>query len=201
MALLRHTLRTIKKSGIPFLTVFTEQQSGSTFGERLANAFRDAFQAGYQRVICVGSDCPTLTAADLLQAKHVLQERCIVAGPAADGGAWLTGMHADNFNPEAFALLNWQTDQVMQELASYAFQQGVPLHALGFLQVKADVDSGEDLNLLLQQLPVLNRLRKQLLSILSKGAAQARAFRRLLIQPFDKHLQVLLLRPPPLQQL
>lgn len=200
-ALLKHTLRTIKKSSIPFIAVFTEKQKGRTFGERLANAFQDAFQAGYQRVICVGSDCPALTPADLLQAKSALQEHGMVVGPATDGGAYLIGMHIDSFDPEAFKMLNWQTGQVMQELTIYSFRQEVRLNAFELLQEKADIDSKEDLGCILEQLPVLHGLRRLILSILSRGATQVQTLRGLFLEPLDKHLHSLLLRPPPMRPL
>lgn len=196
-ALLKHTLKTIKKSGIPCFPVFTDQQKGRTFGERLANAFQDAFQAGYQRVICVGSDCPALSPADLRQAESDLKEHPMVVGPAADGGAYLIGMHINSFNPEAFAMLNWQTEQVMQELSIYSFRQEVRLHAFELLPEKADIDTKEDLRIVLQQLPVLNRLRRKILFIISKEAAKEFVLRYLLLKPSDKHFSDLLLRPPP----
>lgn len=200
-ALLRHTLITIKKSGIPFFTVFTDQQKGRTFGERLANAFQDAFQAGYQRVICVGSDCPALSPADLRKAKDALQEQSMVVGPAADGGAYLIGMHIEAFDPEAFGMLNWQTEQVMQELMMYSYRQEVRLNAFELLQKKADIDSHEDLGIILKQLPVLNRLRRLVLSILAKSVARAHALRGFILEPRDKYRNDLLLRAPPFQPL
>lgn len=200
-ALLKHTLRTITKSGIPYFTVYTNQQKGSTFGERLANAFQDAFQAGYQRVICVGSDCPALSTADLRQAKHILQKHQMVVGPATDGGAYLIGFQMAAFNPEAFARLNWQTDQVMQELHLYAFRQEAHSSAFELLPVKSDIDATEDLEIVLKQLPVLSKLRKRFLFILSYGVAQVYALRRFLPDPSDRHLQNLLLRAPPVRPL
>ena len=195
--LLKHTLKNVKRSGIPFFTVFTEQQKGRTFGERLANAFQDVFLAGYQRVICVGSDCPTLTPADLVHAKDALQEHGMVVGPASDGGAYLIGMHISDFDPEAFAMLNWQTGQVMQELSLYSFRQQERLNAFALLQEKADIDSKEDLRFVLAKLPVFSRLRKLILSILSKGAAQAHVLRALVLKPLALHVKNLLLRAPP----
>lgn len=196
-ALLKHTLKTIQKSGLPLFAVFTDQQKGRTFGERLANAFQDVFESGYQRVICVGSDCPSLSAADLRQAKAALREHRMVIGPAADGGAYLIGMHIDSFDPEAFAMLNWQTEQVMQELTVYSFRQEVRLNAFELLQEKADIDSNEDLDMMLQQLPSLHRLRRLILSILSKSVARALALRGVILRLLETDKNALLLRAPP----
>ena len=125
----------------------------------------------------------------------------MVVGPAADGGAYLIGMHINSFDPEAFGMLNWQTDQVMQELCMYSFRQEKRLYAFELLQEKADIDSNADLGIILKQLPVLNRLRRLILSILSKGVAGAHALRGLILKPLDKYKNNLLLRAPPSQYL
>lgn len=195
--LLQHTLAVIHKSRIPLFTVYTAQQKGNTFGERLANAFQDAFGAGYQRVICIGSDCPTLAVADLQQAQFALQQHSMVVGPAADGGAYLIGMHIDSFDPESFAMLNWQTEQVMHELSIYSFRQQARLHSFELLHKRPDVDSKEDLRLVLDGLPVLSRFKILILAILSIDAARALTFRDFLRRPLDWSLQKLQLRAPP----
>jgi len=195
--LLEQTLTVLRSANLPLFTVYTAQQKGSTFGERLANAFQDAFGAGYQRVICVGSDCPTLSAADLRQAHQALQQHCMVVGPAADGGAYLIGMHIDCFEPESFSMLNWQTEQVLQELALYSFRRQARLNGFELLEERADVDSREDLSRVLERLPVLNRFKSVVLAILLEGAARAYKLRNVLRMPLERHLQKLLLRAPP----
>ncbi|GAA4438302.1 hypothetical protein GCM10023188_33560 [Pontibacter saemangeumensis] len=196
-ALLEHTLGVLYESQIPLFTVYTAQQKGNTFGERLANAFQDVFEAGYQRVICVGSDCPTLAVSDLLQAQRALQQHSMVIGPAADGGAYLIGMHIGCFDPESFAMLNWQTEQVQQELSIYSFRHQARLHGFVLLQKRADVDTKEDLGLVLEGLPVLNRFKLVILAILSEGAARAYTLRHFLRKPLSWKLQRLQLRAPP----
>jgi glycosyltransferase A (GT-A) superfamily protein (DUF2064 family) len=196
-ALLRHTLAVIRKSGIPLFTSYTDQQRGNSFGERLANAFQEVFDAGYQRVICVGSDCPALTSVDLLQARGTLQEQQMVVGPAADGGAYLIGLHVGCFDLKAFSRLSWQTEQVLQELSVYAVNMQACTQEVALLQERADVDSEEDLNLMLQQIPVLSKLRRLILAILSEATANKHKLRNLLLRPLEQHLQELPLRAPP----
>lgn len=197
--LLEHTLAVVRKARLPLIPVYTADQKGNTFGERLANAFQDAFGAGYQRVICIGSDCPTLAATDLLQAQEVLQRQNMVVGPAEDGGAYLIGMHIGCFDPESFAMLNWQTGQVLHELFIYSFRQQAVLNGFELLQKRADVDSKEDLRLVLEGLPVFNRFRVLILGILYGRAARAFAFRHLLRKPLGWSLRELQLRAPPQQ--
>lgn len=196
-ALLKHTLAVIHKSRLPLFTVYTAQQKGNTFGERLANAFQDAFGAGFQRVICVGSDCPTLAVADLQQAERALRQHGMVVGPAADGGAYLIGMHIDSFDPESFAMLNWQTEQVMHELSIYSFRQQARLYSYELLRKRSDVDSKEDLRLVLDELPVLNRFKLLVLALLSTSSARARIWRAFLRRPLEWSLRKLQLRAPP----
>lgn len=197
--LLDQTLAVVRKADLPLITVYTAGQKGNTFGERLANAFQDAFGAGYQRVICIGSDCPTLAAADLLQAQEALQRQNMVVGPAADGGAYLIGMHIDCFDPESFAMLNWQTGQVLHELSIYSFRHQAVLNGFELLQERADVDSKEDLCLVLENLPAYNRFKVQILNILSGRASRAFAFRHFLRKPLGWSLRELQLRAPPQQ--
>lgn len=196
--LLNHTVAVAKQAQLPLIRIFSEQQSGRTFGERLANAFQDAFAAGYQRVICIGSDCPALQAADLQKASEMLRTQHMVIGPAADGGAYLIGMHIDCFNPEALAMLNWQTQEVQDELALYSFRQEGRLGCFGLLEVKADVDDSSALAHLLESPEVSHTLRKSLLAILLKSETKPLLLRRLLLKPLQLYLQKLLLRAPPL---
>lgn len=195
--LLQHTLQTVKQSQLPLIPVLTDQQLGSTFGERLANAFQDAFEAGYQRVICIGSDCPTLSADDLHAADVALQLHNMVIGPAADGGAYLIGMHITCFNPEAFAMLNWQTGEVLDELTLYSFRQQSSLRQFGLLAEKTDIDSAAAFALAMQTLPANSRLRKKLEQVFKERFFEFPFLRKLLRKPLELYLSKLLQRAPP----
>lgn len=50
----------IQKSGIPVYHFHEQNQKGDTFGERIANAYQEVFDMGYEQVISVGNDCPDL---------------------------------------------------------------------------------------------------------------------------------------------
>ncbi|MHA6247545.1 DUF2064 domain-containing protein [Pontibacter sp. CAU 1760] len=195
--LLNHTLAVSHKAKLPLVTVYTDRQQGESFGQRLANAFQYAFDKGYQRVICVGSDCPSLATDDLLQAAAELQHNNLVIGPASDGGAYLIGLHINSFDPERLSLLSWQSDQVLQELKLYAYRQQHGFHSFVLLQTKSDVDSREDLLLVLRQLPAFSRLKTKLLALLYKK--KSRTLSSLYKHRKSAHLLVrqLLLRAPP----
>ena len=70
-----HAQRQARKSGLPLLTVKGRQQSGHTFGERLANAFEYAFAQGYGRIIAIGNDCLALDA-DRLREAAIVRPSC-----------------------------------------------------------------------------------------------------------------------------
>lgn len=165
--LLQHTLFVAKGSGIPLVVIYPERQEGSNFGERLANAFQEVYSMGYQRVICIGADCVDLTPADLLLAQDALSKGRMVVGPGTNGGAYLVGLHIDCFDPEALAMLNWQTDELLNELVLYGYRMQASMGNLTVLDEKTEAGSGADLSRQLNILPVYHHLHRQLSAILS----------------------------------
>jgi len=67
------------------------QQKGNDLGERMHNAFREAFSKGYKKVVIVGSDLYDLEAKDINYAFEQLSKCDVVIGPAVDGGYYLLG--------------------------------------------------------------------------------------------------------------
>lgn len=67
-SLLSLSLNTAKSTGLPVVCISEDLQRGSSFGERIANAFRELFYQGYYNVIGIGADCPDLTIEDLEKA-------------------------------------------------------------------------------------------------------------------------------------
>ena len=152
--LLQHTLFVAKSAGLPVLPILSDRQVGANFGEKLANAFQEVFAAGYQRVICVGSDCLTLSSTDLMLAQEALSKSPVVVGPSTDGGAYLIGLHIDCFDLGVFSMLNWQTDELLNELVLYSYRMHASMGRLTLLNEKADVDCGADLRQQLEAMPV-----------------------------------------------
>lgn len=60
-------------------------QKGNGLGEKLNNAFADAFRWGYEKVIAIGTDSFELTSDIIDKAFSSLEDPEIVIGPAKDG--------------------------------------------------------------------------------------------------------------------
>lgn len=66
-------------------------QKEGNLGERLREVDAGTRRLGFDRVLFIGSDAPSLQLADLLAAGDVLAEADVVLIPAADGGVVLMG--------------------------------------------------------------------------------------------------------------
>lgn len=109
-------------------------------GERLATAFREAFDAGFRRVVVVGSDLPGFSAEHLNQAFNALDSADAVIGPAADGGYWLLGLRRPI--DSVFDGIPWSTAEVFERTVHKLRSAGIePV----VLPVLADVDEAADL--------------------------------------------------------
>jgi rSAM/selenodomain-associated transferase 1 len=114
-------------------------QGPGTLGQRLERAFREAFSAGLNRVVIIGSDCPAVTMDDINSAWRALDSHPVVVGPAQDGGYWLIGLSAPR--RELLENISWSTDKVLRQTLERARQSGARVRLLREL---ADVDTPED---------------------------------------------------------
>lgn len=162
--LISHAEQTARASGLPCFVISTNQQHGNNFGERLAHAFEDIYHFGYDNVIAIGNDCPTLTPADLIQAAVELETHGAVLGPARDGGVYLIGMQKRLYNAAIFANLPWSSSAVHQALLSYFLDFNISYTDIG---IKADVDDKLTLSYLLREAYFPTKLRSILRSILA----------------------------------
>lgn len=80
-------------------------QKGASLGDRMAKAFQEGFEHGYERIIIIGSDLYDLKTKDVSNAFNRLKQHDYVIGPAEDGGYYLLGM--TKFTPELFQSKNW----------------------------------------------------------------------------------------------
>lgn len=120
-------------------------QQGDDLGKRMAHAFACALRTA-KYAICIGADCPALTAQHLQSAMTTLQNgHDAVFVPAEDGGYALIGLARDM--PQLFEHITWGGPQVMA-------QTRARLHALNLrwheLETLWDVDRPEDYRRLLQ---------------------------------------------------
>jgi rSAM/selenodomain-associated transferase 1 len=114
-------------------------QGPGNLGERLSRAIQESFAAGKQRVVVIGSDCPAVTAEDILSAWAALETHDVVLGPAHDGGYWLIGVRS----PDApvFEGISWSTRQVLEQTLSRCREARL---AVASLRKLGDVDTIED---------------------------------------------------------
>jgi rSAM/selenodomain-associated transferase 1 len=114
-------------------------QEGHDLGERMANAFARSFESGMEKVVLIGTDCPSLQSQHLNQAFEALIHSDLVLGPATDGGYYLIGMkrRADYL----FEGINWSTAEVLSQTLAVATAHGLHFNLLDKL---SDIDTQED---------------------------------------------------------
>jgi uncharacterized protein len=117
-------------------------QEGGDLGERMACSMQNTLQAGCDRVIIMGTDCPGLNIDILQLAFQQLGDRDLVLGPAIDGGYYLIGLC--RFIPELFMGISWGTSVVRQQTIEIATKLGL---SIGDLPLLADIDRPEDLSM------------------------------------------------------
>lgn len=155
-----HTTATVKKSKLPYFRATEEDQTGTTFGERLTNAIQSIYDKGYENVITIGNDTPHLQTHHILDAVQKLESHKFVLGPSKDGGFYLIGLHKSQFNPVQFLQLPWQTNLLSEKLLNLHSENkdAILLHAL------TDIDSVYDIETVLKKEQKLsNSILKQVL--------------------------------------
>jgi len=123
-------------------------QTGRDLGQRMRNAFSQAFSDGFSEVVVIGSDIPDLPAEYLDQAFMVLGVNDVVVGPSSDGGYYLIGFSIDSFLPEAFDYISWSTADVLEQTTEILKGQG---RRTRMLPQWNDIDTAEDLQLLIER--------------------------------------------------
>lgn len=118
-SLVRHTHQVLKQSGLPVFHFHEGNQCGQTFGERLANAYQQIFDLGYEGVIAVGNDTPELDRIDWKELCAALAAGECLIGPTFRQGAYLIGITADAFDQQDFAALPWQSGRLLQRLIHF----------------------------------------------------------------------------------
>jgi len=119
-------------------------QIGDDLGARMHRTFQELFERGYQQVVMVGTDVPTLPGSTFGAAFRALQDHDLVLGPALDGGYYLIGLNRPA--PDLFAGIPWSTDQVAALTRKKA--EGLGLKT-ALLSPYRDLDRLEDLQALI----------------------------------------------------
>lgn len=113
-------------------------QMGIDLGERMLNAFKNGFKAGFEKIIIIGSDMFDLSQSDLDVAYSQLEKNDYVVGPAEDGGYYLLGMKV--LNEKLFRDKAWGTGNVLKDTLKDLKEE-----KLALLEVRNDVDYFEDI--------------------------------------------------------
>jgi uncharacterized protein len=134
-------------------------QEGGTLGERMSAAIRWGLAQGYEGVLVVGSDLPTLPPAVFHEAARQLEYCDVVLGPTLDGGYYLVATKEDY--PGIFQDIAWGTGSVLEATMCQLTRMGLKPSVLIPWN---DVDTFEDVQLLKEQLeaselitPTMNR--------------------------------------------
>jgi rSAM/selenodomain-associated transferase 1 len=129
-------------------------QEGQDLGDRMAGAFARSFELGMDKVVLIGTDCPTLQSQHLNEAFEALTHSDLVLGPATDGGYYLIGMkrRADYL----FEGISWSTSQVLTETLNVASQHGL---TTTLLQELNDIDTSEDWERYTNQIQITSQLK------------------------------------------
>ena len=115
------------------------KQHGKDLGSRMQNAFEQLFSNGYEKIVIIGSDCPSLTSEILEKALDELDNNETVIGPATDGGYYLLGMKKMFAN--FFQNKSWSTSSVYEDTVKDFKNHAVKYHILPML---TDVDEAKD---------------------------------------------------------
>lgn len=113
-------------------------QVGEDLGIRMLNAFKNGFDAEYEKVMIIGSDLYDLSPEHIEKAFDYLDHNDVVLGPAEDGGYYLLGMNA--LQEKVFKNKEWGTETVQKETLKDLKDKKVFL-----LEELNDVDVFEDI--------------------------------------------------------
>lgn len=117
-------------------------QRGATLGERMRNGLRDLLACGFDAIVLIGSDLPSLPTAHVSKAMGLLSELddALVLGPAEDGGYYLIGL--TRVHDELFKGIPWGSALVLRRTLDVAAMLGINVQ---LLPAWYDVDSPSDL--------------------------------------------------------
>lgn len=116
------------------------EQRGADLGSRMSTAFEEAFNAGYDEVALIGTDCPELDEVILQKAFDALAISDVAIGPVTDGGYYVIALRAPA--PGLFEDMTWGSAEVYQATFEAAETLALSVEALPLLW---DVDRPEDL--------------------------------------------------------
>ena len=138
------------------------QQDGPDLGARLDNAISSYLSRGYQCVVIMNSDSPTLPSTHLTEAFAALESGVdVVLGPCDDGGYYLIGVKQPV--PRLLRGVQMSTSTVAADTIALAVEENLQVH---YLPTWYDVDDAAS----------LIRLVKEVKNSYRRVATQTRRF-------------------------
>jgi len=126
-------------------------QEGHDLGERLDNALTFYLSRGYERVVIMDSDSPTLPPDYLSRAFHILSDSAdVVLGPCDDGGYYLIGLKKPI--PRLLREVHMSTPTVAADTMALAKEEGLNLV---MLPTWYDIDDIASLSRLIKEIEEL----------------------------------------------
>ena len=119
---------------------FKTVQEGNDLGERMQHAFEQGFDQGYEHIVLIGSDLPSISTEIIQKGFKALQNNSVVFGPAEDGGYYLIGL--SKMHTTIFQNKPWSTGNLLNITLEELKQQNIDVSLIETLN---DIDTFEDL--------------------------------------------------------
>lgn len=117
-----------------------ELQKGAHLGEKMNNAFKQAFDEGNQKVLLIMPDCPKMSDAIIDKAFKSLDNHDVVIGPTNDGGFYAIGM--SKYVSQVFDNKTYETATLYEDTVQTIEKANCTYFKM---QELVDVDTEEDL--------------------------------------------------------
>ena len=126
----------------------TVTSKGESQGQRLKNAFENAFKDGYSPIVLIGCVTPTLSRSAIQTAYKYLNKTDIVFGPTLEGSYYLIGMN--KMETDVFCRIDWNSDQpVYSQLVSAISETSGKWQEM---ELWYDLRQGEDFEFLIRDI-------------------------------------------------
>ena len=117
-----------------------QPQGEGDLGDRLARAFAQGFDEGYEKIAVIGTDCIDVSSRWVHAAFTQLNEKhSIIVGPTPDGGYHLLAM--DQHYSKLFQDIPWSTEETLSTTLTRAEEQNLAVYQLPPL---TDIDTEDD---------------------------------------------------------
>lgn len=116
-------------------------QEGYDLGERMINAMNLVFSKGFDSIVLIGGDSPTMPDEFFDRAFSILEEKELVVGPTLDGGFYLIGSKM-KLEGNLFDRVEWGKVNVLKQVIKNLKGKEISYELLPPWE---DIDTVEDL--------------------------------------------------------